>query len=421
PICVKLATTEVGKVGRSVGSLYVTSTVGSCVGTLVTGFVLIPFIGTQVSTALLTTVLVSMGFIHIARKPWSQVLAIAAFVTLGVACMFPMFMRPREKRRNPACRDQRKQIGLAVQMYRDTYEASRSSLGSNQRLMAGAIQSGVRLFRRDSLCGRLEVWTTDKQRLLLVDGMLQTAMPSDPSAVAERNHLFPEHYWAELLPYFRPKARNALLIGLGGGLLPQVLRSYGIETEAVEVDPVIVEVARRYFGYAGPATIDDGRHFLSTTRQKYDFVILDAFTGDHPPSHMLTLEALREARRVLKEDGILAINIADVPKAGRILSALENTLSPLFDNCMELGTDESNRVQLFTMFVTEGSLAPRPVYMGPHVRPTTEDLQRITPFIQQRTGIGSSTVLRDDRNPFDVLYAPVALEWRRATADLLGY
>ncbi|NDK12106.1 MAG: spermidine synthase, partial [Armatimonadetes bacterium] len=49
----------------------------------------------------------------------------------------------------------------------------------------------------------------------------------------------------------------------------------------------------------------DGRRFLRDTKEKYDFVILDAFTGDSPPSHLLTCEALREAKRVLNPNGVL--------------------------------------------------------------------------------------------------------------------
>ena len=53
----------------------------------------------------------------------------------------------------------------------------------------------------------------------------------------------------------RPQPRNALVIGLGGGLAPRLLAAHGIECHTVEVDPAVVEIARGKFGFTGRATV----------------------------------------------------------------------------------------------------------------------------------------------------------------------
>lgn len=422
PMCVGLATPQVERVGRAVGSIYLASTIGSCVSTLVSGYLLIPYVGVAASLAWVACCLIGLGIAGSVRSPALGIGMALLTVLLGTTApvLIPVAKLGEEVRRVPLCRDMRKQLGLAVQMYWEDYDRFQSppfpqSAGPPFPVRG---QRAHRVVCQDSLAGRIEVWVSPSQKLMLVDGMLQTAMPLDERKITERHHLFPEMYWLELLPYFRPGARKALLVGLGGGLLPRVLSSYGITTHAVELDAKIVEIAQEHFAYDGPVTIADGRRFLRQTRDRYDFVMLDAFVGDSLPSHLLTREAFREAKAILTPNGILAINVIEIPQSGKVLGAIGRTAREVFPQCVAYHTDTPGHAQMVTLFASDAPMWLQYPPRGPRRKAGSRELRWVRTFeVPVRTRDGAMVL--DDRNPFDVLYAPVALEWRRLNADVV--
>ena len=114
---------------------------------------------------------------------------------------------------------------------------------------------------------------------------------------------------------WNPNPSRILMVGLGGGVLPQFLNEVypEIEIDVVEVDPDVIELARRYFGFKeGPRLRvfkDDGRVFVKQQNQKYDMVFLDAFKGGSVPFHLKTKEFYQEIAQSLKEEGILVTNL----------------------------------------------------------------------------------------------------------------
>ena len=117
--------------------------------------------------------------------------------------------------------------------------------------------------------------------------------------------------------YLNPSPRKILIIGLGGGTLPTALQKLfpGADIDAVEIDPAVVRVAGKYFGFEpGPRTKvheEDGRVFAKRmARQgvRYDLVMLDAFDHEYIPEHLLTREFLLEIKGLLTPNGVLAAN-----------------------------------------------------------------------------------------------------------------
>lgn len=107
------------------------------------------------------------------------------------------------------------------------------------------------------------------------------------------------------------------LLGLGGG----TLLTYGEPGDHIriyEIDPEVEPMSRAYFTYFAltkattEVVLGDGR--LSLERepdQKYDVLILDAFSSDAIPMHLLTREAFETYLRHLAPDGILAANMSN--------------------------------------------------------------------------------------------------------------
>lgn len=117
--------------------------------------------------------------------------------------------------------------------------------------------------------------------------------------------------------YLLPEPRRVLVIGLGGGSVPMALRAIlpQAQIDSVELDPAVVRVAERFFGYRpdarSRAIAGDGRVFVKRAgRQgrRYDLVILDAFDHLYVPEHMITREYLLEVRALLDEGGVIAAN-----------------------------------------------------------------------------------------------------------------
>jgi spermidine synthase len=117
--------------------------------------------------------------------------------------------------------------------------------------------------------------------------------------------------------FLMPEPRNVLMIGLGGATIPKAFAKILPETviDSVEIDPAVVRVAERYFGYQqGPRQrvhVEDGRAFIERAHlegRQYDMVMLDAFDVDYIPAHLLTREFLRHVRAILSPNGVLVAN-----------------------------------------------------------------------------------------------------------------
>lgn len=114
-----------------------------------------------------------------------------------------------------------------------------------------------------------------------------------------------------------PEPDNILIIGLGGGSIPIALNEMypAAQIDVVEIDEAVVKVAKRFFNFAEndklKVHVADGRVFTKRAGlrgKRYDLIILDAFTGDYIPEHLMTKEYLQETHALLDKSGILVAN-----------------------------------------------------------------------------------------------------------------
>jgi SAM-dependent methyltransferase len=85
-----------------------------------------------------------------------------------------------------------------------------------------------------------------------------------------------------------------------------------------EINPLVLDIARSEFTYLRdtPARVEvalgDGRLLLEAEpSQQFDLLVMDAFSGDSVPVHLITREAFRTYFRHLKPGGILAVNVTN--------------------------------------------------------------------------------------------------------------
>jgi len=113
--------------------------------------------------------------------------------------------------------------------------------------------------------------------------------------------------------------RRVAMVGLGTG----TIACYGRPDEHwtfYEIDPMVAQIARapRYFSYlrdCAPRTnivIGDARVSLGAAADgEFDLIVLDAFTSDAIPAHLVTREAVALYLRKLSDDGVIAFHISN--------------------------------------------------------------------------------------------------------------
>jgi spermidine synthase len=113
------------------------------------------------------------------------------------------------------------------------------------------------------------------------------------------------------------RPRNIGVIGLGAG----TLAAYGQPGDRIrfyEINPAVVPIAQNVFTYlresGAQITVVGGDARTELTReapQQFDVLVVDAFSGDAIPLHLLTTQALALYRKHLAPSGVIAFHISN--------------------------------------------------------------------------------------------------------------
>lgn len=291
PLGVRLAAREgMGHLGRSTGNLYAVSTAGSIAGTLVTSFWLIPLLSLEPLVVWTGIALVGVALLALALKPEQA-------PDDGAPAPAPRFARAI----TPAT------LALA---------AAGALLGGLVLWQVAPVpdtneQGEAILFRADTQYHRITVTEGDGARHLRFDRSHQSAISLDDPF--ESRIRYPDYMHLALA--LKPDAKRVLVLGLGGGAITKRFwHDYpGVTVDSVEIDPVVVDVARTYFWLPeddrSRVFIEDARRYVQSTDETYDIVIVDAYYSDSLPFHLTTEEFLGEVKGVMAPDGVLAYNV----------------------------------------------------------------------------------------------------------------
>lgn len=283
----------------SAGRVFALSTIGSFLGAMLTGFVLVPY-------CTVTTLL-------------------ALFAALALTAAVPV----------------RLALVPALLLLAAASGAARFGEDSAVRLRAASHYGEITVVERGD--------NDQAMRLLSIDGIPQ-------SVVMRETQASPSGYLYYLLypVALRPQPGRALVIGLGAGSLPKLLGQLGQQADVVEINPVISAAARDYFAWRGGAVIADGRQYRPASGVRYDLVCLDAFSANETPWHLFTREALAHYRALLTPAGVLAVNtiVGSDPGSNEFCGAFAAAGAAIFRTvrCADVPAagDVRNRVWFFT-------------------------------------------------------------------------
>lgn len=294
PFVVRMLTSSVQDVGGTMGRLTAISTLGSVVGTVLIGYVLIPHLPNSMTMYLtaLALMLACAGYFAGWGRNSGALTPVAIVIAIGLAGGW-LGQRPDDTR------------GWQMK----------------------------EVFRGNSNFGLMQVLDSNEgpQREYLNDYLLQNTYDRDEK---KSTSMF-TYMLHGLARCYTTNLQDALCIGLGVGIVPMLLANEGARVDVVEINPDVVPLGAAFFDLKPDKlniTIGDGRFFLNQCRKQYDSVLLDAFLGECTPSHLMSREAFAEIRRVLKPGGTLVINSFGDFEPGRdfFTTSLHKTLKAVF-------------------------------------------------------------------------------------------
>lgn len=178
------------------------------------------------------------------------------------------------------------------------------------------------------------------------DGLLELYFDGGPG---RQSAIYPGVPRRLVLPYSRvamigpalvaPDARM-LFVGLGGGAMPTFVRLThpGADIDVVEIDPLVIRVAREVFGFRTDGSLrvheSDGRAFIEAAAPgSWDLVVLDAFSADGIPRALTTRSFLEAVRASLSPGGVVVSNLhTAVPEYASMVA----TYAAVFDEVAEV-------------------------------------------------------------------------------------
>jgi spermidine synthase len=134
--------------------------------------------------------------------------------------------------------------------------------------------------------------------------------------------IIPYTQWMFAAYLFVPAPANALIVGLGGGSMVRFLEYHdpGLQIDAVEIDPVMVRIAKEYFGVADRKNVRivtaDAFDYLRSTPRVFDVIYMDAFLKPSEdtdstgvPLNLKDAAFFGHLRRRLRSGGVVIFNL----------------------------------------------------------------------------------------------------------------
>ncbi len=376
PFLVRFITISLTGVGGNVGRLSAISTLGSVIGTVLIGYILIPLLpnsSTMVITAF-TLFALSAAHFYFWGRTKAQKLAVTACLLLGGLSGY---------------------FGWTTQRYTD--------------------ENLVELYRANSNFGLLQVMQSGTGDLFYLNDYLTQNTYDTNRQQSTTMFTYMLH---DLARAYTTNIQEVLCIGLGVGIVPMQFAREGVKVDVVEINPDVVPLGQKYFGLSPEKlhlVFGDGRYFVAQNQKQYDAIVLDAFLGESSPSHLMSREAFSEMRRILRPSGTLVINCFGDFSPGKdfFIASLEKTLKDVFTNVRI--HNERNGGNVF-MVASPGQLSIQPPASFDHVHPACQFRveQAFNRIVE--TDARHGIVLTDDYNPVDFYDAGNREELRKVLA-----
>jgi len=261
PVVVRLATASGRGTGASIGRVYTWNTAGAIVGAFLTGFVLLPTVGTEFTLKLLIGVTIALAFGSLLVEPgrlntrW----AIPAGCGIVVLVVVLAYAPPWDRRL----------LGSGV------YFEPRTFIDDAGNVSVGGVVADYRLITyTEGYNETITSFESPKGRFITVNG--------SPTASDQFEDMFAQRMVGHLPMLFHPgPVKSVAVVGLGAGVTAGAMGLHDIERlTTIELEKGVL-VASRFFGEKNDHVldnphldlrIDDGRNFFRLSRETFDVI-----------------------------------------------------------------------------------------------------------------------------------------------------
>ena len=328
PFAIKLqsmANPQLG-LGQVSGSVFFWSTLGSIVGSLLTGFFLIPHFGVVQILLSVGWALTLLGLLGAAQNKASFIILLTLSVSLGLGLSYFSWQKAL-----------RKQAGVLLR---------KDGLYSRIQVVEGMVPGNIPV------------------RALLLDRGVHSVIDQNSGKLVD-----PYTRFYGLYRLYQSELTSALFLGGGAYTMPaQLLKDKpDLRIDVAEVEPGLYEIGREFFHVPASKNLrsfnEDGRAFLKRHPQKYDYIFEDAFSSyGSMPMHMMTREFFELLAENLKDEGIFIINVIGTldKDKGILLYSILRTISSVFPHFQLFAMDDagSAKVQNFIVLARKGPPFP---------------------------------------------------------------
>jgi len=131
---------------------------------------------------------------------------------------------------------------------------------------------------------------------------------------------------------------RVLMIGLGAGTLPNFFATHynKMNTEVVEIDKTVVDVAHEFLGINKTKNlqiiVEDAQEYTRKTKSRYDLIYVDAFTDSGMPPAFVSTSFLQSLQKILSSEGIVVSNVhtRDLKSFNDTVTQFKTVFNPIY-------------------------------------------------------------------------------------------
>jgi len=269
PLGLRIYAKDVHRIGAKAGNIFLSNTAGCVLGSLLTGFVLIPFVGMWNTTLILVNLSLLLSLVlfirerSFSRPDWASLLLVCVLANLLVFSDSKSFHKEMK--------------GLDL------------------------------IYYAEGLSGTVTVVEGKDYRGIFVDG--QNVSGTDPVLVADSKML------AHLPLLLSHEPRAALTVGYGTGTTSGSMLLHDVAVDAAEIEEKIIEAAPlfsriNYQSYANPdlqIVLDDARNYIDVVDKKFDVIVTDVTNLKYKRNpYLYTRDYFQIMQNALTQEGIAA-------------------------------------------------------------------------------------------------------------------
>ncbi len=275
------------KIGSQSGEVFFWSTIGSIAGSLLAGFVFIPYFG-------INSIIIGTGII---LSLWG----IFGFLFLG-----PIDSDLKSTESFKWNQD-KKTLALMILLFLSELLLLFFYFPRKQPNI---------VYEKDGVYEKIKIfddqWNNQPARFLLLDKSWSSATYLNSDELA-----FEYSKYYRLYKLFNSKAKNAFFIGGGAYSIPKAFLadSPEMQVDVAEIEPSLFFLAKEYFDFPNTDRLinytEDGRRFLNKNQKKYDIIAADVYYSFFSmPIHLTTKEFFSLAKNRLSDKGVFIGNFA---------------------------------------------------------------------------------------------------------------